>query len=429
MPSLQTARRASNAKNNGTKTIGQIYKEQSNFAMEQTWNSDPQAKIAYIYDYFHDDFLTKYDKDGVTPLFNYTLKDGMTYENTNKTKVDAKFIVKSYQSMDKDQVEYYLQFKPSQPFYFNEGDDLYYYETDFRKRYGSAFPVGLFCDLPDDKGIYHKWLICRDEPANQFPKFLILPVNYELMWVEQNGKDRIKRRMWSVLRQQQSYTSGVYVDRYFGHTDNQGKIWLPMNSITENIWYTNEDSKNMRVIVSALMKRPCIWKITKCESASPLGLQKLTIYSDFFNEYTDYVNLETGEMYADYYDTDTSDISPSEPLVPSPTLSSITAKILASTPTIKVGGSYKSLIVNLYNNSNDDITAEYLDAEFIWSCSINDEDWTDKVVWRNGVGFNQIKAKFPNDSSVIGKNLSVKCVINKDNLPIESETMQFGLIE
>ena len=90
----------------------------------------------------------------------------------------------------------------SQPVRFNKGDDLYYYETDFRKRYGATFPIGLWVDLPDDKGVYHKWLICRNEPANQFPKYLILPANYELMWVEKNNEKRIKRRMWCVLRQQ-----------------------------------------------------------------------------------------------------------------------------------------------------------------------------------------------------------------------------------
>ena len=34
MPSLQTARRVANAKNNGAKTIGQIYKEQSDFVKD-----------------------------------------------------------------------------------------------------------------------------------------------------------------------------------------------------------------------------------------------------------------------------------------------------------------------------------------------------------------------------------------------------------
>ena len=395
-------------------TIGQILKQQSDDIMEQTFENDIASKTCYIYDHFHDDFFT--DEYGITR----SLAEGMTYENTNKTKIDAKFIVKSYQSMDKDQVEYYLMFRPSQPVRFNEGDDLYYYETDFRKRYSATFPIGLWVDLPDDKGVYHKWLICRNEPANQFPKYLILPANYELMWVEKNNEKRIKRRMWCVLRQQMSYTSGVYIDRVFGHTDNQNKLILPMNSITEKFWYTDDDSKNMRVIVSALMENPTVWKITKCESASPLGLQKLTLYTNFFNEHTDYVNLETGEMYANYFD---SEIAPTTPP------SSITARISASTSTIKVGGSYKNLTVNLFNDSNEDITTEYADATFTWTCFIDNEDWTDKVTWRAGTEYNQKKVKFPNDTSVIGKILSVKCEITNDDLSIESEILPLELTE
>lgn len=420
MPSLQTARRIANAKTNDAKTLGQIYKEESDFLMEETWDNSVTSKTCYIYDYFHDDFFT--DEHGITR----SLAEGMTYENTNKTKIDAKFIIKSYQSMNKDQVEYYLMFRPSQPVRFNEGDDLYYYETDFRKRYSATFPIGLWVDLPDDRGVYHKWLICRNEPANQFPKYLILPANYELMWVEKNNEKRIKRRMWCVLRQQMSYTSGVYVDRVFGHTDNQNKLILPMNSITEKFWYTDDDSKNMRVIVSALMENPTVWKITKCESASPLGLQKLTLYTNFFNEHTDYVNLETGEMYANYFDSEITPIDPSTPTTPP---SSITAKISASTSTIKVGGSYKNLTVNLFNDSNEDITTEYTDATFTWTCSVDDEDWTDKVTWRVGTEYNQKKVKFPNDSSVIGKILSVKCDVIKDNLTIESEILSLELTE
>ena len=401
-------------------TIGQILKQQSDDIMEQTFENDIVTKTCYIYDHFHDDFFT--DEHGITR----SLAEGMTYENTNKTKIDAKFIVKSYQSMDKDQVEYYLMFRPSQPVRFNEGDALYYYETDFRKRYGATFPIGLFVDVPDDRGIYHKWIVCRDEPANQFPKYLILPVNYELTWIEKSNDKRIKRRMWCVLRQQMSYTSGVYVDRVFGHTDNQNKLILPMNSITEKFWYTDDDSKNMRVIVSALMENPTVWKITKCESASPLGLQKLTLYTNFFNEHTDYVNLETGEMYANYFD---SEITPTDPSTPTTPPSSITARISASTSTIKVGGSYKNLTVNLFNDSNEDITTEYADTTFTWTCFIGDEDWTDKVTWRAGTEYNQKKVKFPSDNSTIGKILSVKCAIEKDGIITESETISLELVE
>lgn len=412
MPSLQTARRIANAKNNGAKTIGQIYKEQSDLAMNQTWWNDPQSKVAYIYDYFHDD--------------QPEIKDHMTYENTTKTRIDIKFIVKSYQSMDKDQVDYYIQFRPDAKFDFTEEDELYYYEKDFHKRYGADYPIGMMIDIPDDRGIYHKWLICRDEPANQFPKFLILPLNYRLYWIEQNGDKRYKRNMWCAIRMQSSYTSGSYADKVFSRPDNQTKLWFSMNSITEKFWYSDDDDKNMRLIVSAPLEQPVTWRITKCENAQPLGIQKLTLYQDRFNEHTDYVNLETGEMYANYFD---SEIAPTDPSNPTTPPSSITARISASTSTIKVGGSYKNLTVNLFNDSNEDITTEYADATFTWTCFIDNEDWTDKVTWRAGTEYNQKKVKFPNDTSTIGKILSVKCEIVKDKLPIESEILPLELTE
>ena len=200
-----------------------------------------------------------------------------------------------------------------------------------------------------------------------------------------------------------------------------------MNSITEKFWYTSEDSKNMRVVVSALTEHPTVWTVTKVENSMPFGIQKLTIYTAFWNEHTDYVNLKTGEMYANYFDLE---IAPTEdPSTPTTPPSSITARISASTSTIKVGGSYKNLTVNLFNDSNEDITTEYADATFTWNCSIDDGDWTDKVIWRAGTEYNQKKVKFPNDSSVIGKILSVKCEIVKDNLPIESEILQLELTE
>ena len=423
MPSLQTARRVANAKNNGSKTIGQIYKEQSDWAMEQTFENDITSKTCYIYDHFHDDFFT--DEHGITR----SLAEGMTYENTNKTKIDAKFIVKSYQSMDKDQVEYYLMFRPSQPVRFNEGDDLYYYETDFRKRYGATFPIGLFVDVPDDRGIYHKWIVCRDEPANQFPKYLILPVNYELTWIEKSNDKRIKRRMWCCLRQQNSYTIGTYTDRYFTHTDNQNKIWLPMNSITEKFWYTSEDSKNMRVVVSALTEHPTVWTVTKVENSMPLGIQKLTIYTAFWNEHTDYVNLETGEMYADYFDSEIVPTDPDTKPTPSP-VTNILATITSSASTIKVGGSYRTLNIKLSNDSGEDITDTFGDSKsnFEWHFEIDNEEY--KGIIRNDLSFCQMKIKFPDDYDYVGKILTIYCTITNETLGyIHSEKLQLEITE
>ena len=416
MPSLSTARRVANAKTNGAKTIGQIYKEQSDDMMNWTWDNDIQSKICYIYDFYHDD--------------QPRLAEGMTYENTTKTRIDAKFIIKSYQSMDKDQVEYYVQFKPTQKTHFSEGDELYYFETDYRKKYHNDNFIGLFIDIPNDENIYEKWMILRTEPANQFPKYLILKCNYELMWIENNGTEKIKRRMWSVLKMQSSYNSGLWTDLRFTSQENQDKVWLPLNPITEKIWYTNESSKNMRVLVSSFTDNAIAWQISKVENAQPLGVQKLTLYQDFFDQHRDYIEKdENGNiigMWASYFD---SEITPTDPSNSTTPPSSITARISASTSTIKVGGSYKNLTANLFNDSNEDITTEYADAKFIWTCSIDNKDWTDKVTWRDGTEFNQKKLRFPNDTSTIGKILSVKCEIIKDNLTIESEILSLELTE
>lgn len=416
MPSLQTARRIANAKTNNAKTLGQIYKEESDFLMEETWDNSITSKICYIYDFYHDD--------------QPRLAEGMTYENTTKTRIDAKFIIKSYQSMDKDQVDYYIQFKPTQKTHFSEGDELYYFETDYRKKYHNDNFIGLFIDIPNDENIYEKWMILRTEPANQFPKYLILKCNYELMWIENNGTEKIKRRMWSVLKMQSSYNSGLWTDLRFTSQENQDKVWLPLNPITEKIWYTNESSKNMRVLVSSFTDNAVAWQISKVENAQPLGVQKLTLYQDFFDQHRDYIEKDSDGniigMWASYFD---SEIAPTDPSTPTTPPSSITARISASTSTIKVGGSYKNLTVNLFNDSNEDITTEYADATFTWTCSIDDEDWTDKVTWRAGTEYNQKKVKFPSDSSTIGKILSVKCTIEKDGVIIESETLALELAD
>lgn len=112
-----------------TNSIADMVREQSNQIMEQTWSNDLQSRVCYIYDYLHDDQPDK--------------KDHMTYEYTTKTRIDAKFVMKSHQSLDKDQTEYYLQFKPSQKLEFVPEDELYYYETDYRQKFWMQFPIGL----------------------------------------------------------------------------------------------------------------------------------------------------------------------------------------------------------------------------------------------------------------------------------------------
>ena len=394
-------------------TFGEKLKADSDFYMEQYWDHNIQSKVCYIYDYYHDDQPDK--------------KDHMTYENTTKTCIDAKFIVKSYQSIDKDQVDYYIQFKPSQPVEFTKKDELYYYEQDFRRKYGAEFPTGLYCDIPDEKGVYRKWMIILSEPANQFTKYLVLPINYNFMWIERNGKERIKRRMWAVLKSQNSYNSGLWTDLRFTTQENQDKVLLPLNSITDKIWYTDDQSKTMRVLVSAFTDHPIAWKISKVENSQPLGIQRLTLYQTFFEQNHDYIEKDsdgyiTG-MWADYFSDGVTPTDPSTPTL----LPSVYSKISASTDSLKVGGSYKTLTLNIFKDSDDDITKEYSDATFTWSCSIDDEDWTDKVTWRPAA-YNRMKVKFPDDRSQLTKLITFKCTVTKGDISFDSEPLQLQLI-
>lgn len=386
-------------------TLGEKIKAESDMVMELTWDHDLQSKVCYIYDYFHDDQKNK--------------KDHMTYENTTKTRIDAKFIVKSYQSLDKDQVDYYLQFRPSQPTEFVEGDELYYFEKEYRQKYHNEDFIGMYIDVPDDRGIYRKWIIARKEYANQFVKYLIIPCNYELMWIEVDGNKRIKRRMWSALKMQSSYNSGVWRDYNFTSQENQNKCWLPLNSITEKIWYTSDINQNMRILVGAYTENPVAWSISKVENANNLGIQQLTLYQDSFNQHRDYIEKDSDGniigLWADYYPIEAKSTDQTDDMN---IVTSLHARISASTSTIKIGGSYKILSAMILDENGENITERYADAEFNWTCCIDEKDFTvnkNVIAWLNGFSFNKKKIKFLNDRSYLQKVLEIRCSITKDN--------------
>lgn len=421
MPSLQTARRVANAKNNGAKTIGQIYKEQSDEMMEWTWYNDEQSKLCYIYDWKHDD----------SPNMNI----GMTYENTTKTPIDAKILVSKYGSIDKDSPTLQCQFKPSQKEYFTKDDELFYMEEYRQKYHLDDIFVGMYLDVPDKKKVYHRHLICMKDVEQNFQKYFLLPCDYFLQWIQTKANKRYKRSMWCVLKSQSSYNSGIWVDNVTASQQNQELLFIPTNEISDTIYYVSEDNNNnQRLIVdipnySIENWTPNTWVVSKVERVNVRGRTKLTLYQKPFNSNTDYIEKDengiiTG-LWANYF----GGTAPTDPDTPTTPPSSITARISASTSTIKVGGSYKNLTANLFNDSNEDITTEYADATFTWTCSIDNEGWTDKVTWRAGTEYNQKKVKFPNDSSVIGKILSVKCDVIKDNLTIESEILSLELTE
>lgn len=362
MPRLDTARRLSLTKNNGATTVGQIHKENSDFIMEMTWDTNIQSRVCYLYDYKHDD--------------SPTLKDHIEYtKDTTKTKIDAKFIISSYGSIDKDQVAYHIMFKPSQKIDFEEGDDLYYYETDYKRKYGVHSFIGLYIDIPDDDGVYYKWLICDYEEANQFVKYVVLPCDYRFNWVQIINGKKYKRYMWGCTRAQNSYTSGIFTDRYFTSLDNVDKFILPMNIITETFGYNDHLGDAQRLIISAKVPHPNAWQVSKIENIKPIGLLKVTVKQVPFNDDTDYIEYDENgnivDMWADYYSADKSepvekDPDPYQPMT-------VLCEITSTSPTIKVNGSYRTLTAKFYLDG-EDVSEEFKQYNHEWRFFLNEKD-------------------------------------------------------
>ena len=232
---------------------------------------------------------------------------------------------------------------------------------------------------------------------------------------------------------QSSYNSGLWTDSLFTSQENQDKIWLPLNPITEKIWYTNESSKNMRVLVSSFTDNAIAWQISKVENAQPLGVQKLTLYQDFFDQHRDYIEKDADGniigMWANYFDSEIVPTDPDTKPTPSP-VTNILATITSSASTIKVGGSYRTLNIKLSNDSGEDVTDTFGDSKsnFDWHFEIDNEEY--KGIIRNDLSFCQMKIKFPDDYDYVGKILTIYCTITNETLGyIHSEKLQLEITE
>ena len=171
----------------GTSIQGKVRKQESDIIMDATFDNDIQYKVGYFYDYFHDDEPLAY-------------KNLHSENSVSKTPIELKFIVKLKNTENKDQVGYHIQFKTT----FR--NPIEYYE-DYVKKWDCEFPVGLYVDLPDDKGIYRKWMVTEraDWLGLQFPTWYVLPVDYVFQWIYRDFRgNAVKYQMCGVQRSQNS---------------------------------------------------------------------------------------------------------------------------------------------------------------------------------------------------------------------------------
>lgn len=364
----------------GGLTSGQMKKNSSDTIMNLSWDEDVQSRVGYLYTY--NDYIT--NKFEVNSFKNLNPKD-----NSNKLQVDIKFIIDTYPSIDKDQVAYLIQFKDNRvPKKFAE------YESE----YGAEFPIGLYIDIPDDEGIYYRWLICSKEISNQFRKFFVLPCNYNFRWVMNNKY----YSMWGVARLRNSYNSGVWRDYIFQTPENQDQIWFPLNRISRAIGYDQkfimdvddkfELEKDEYGNYEYPEREPVTWVVTKPESIHPIGIMKITLAQGIFNFKTDRkLKLSNDDGYYWYGDVQ----KPEEPNDPTSDTSD-KIELIPSYPTIRANNTYRTIIMKRYTSTGNEI--EVLNPTFV--VKIKDSIVSSSDVYIDVSVQNQIRIRILNENLI-----------------------------
>lgn len=361
-------------------TNGQRHSYEAQDIIEHTWYDDPASMVAYFYDYEHDD-----EKDKNIDLHPECSK--------TKTPIEIKYMLSSYKSLNKDEVDLRIMFKPSYRC------TIPYYKEKFIDTVSGVFPTGLYCDIKDEKGIWNRWLVVATASLynHDFPTWAILPCGYKFQWMN-NGK---KMELWGVEQSQNSYNSGVWRDYKTESVENQTKALLPYNDISKTLFY------NTRSIISADLPEPIAWRVTKVEGLVHKGNIMFTFAQDVFDQHHDYIERnEDGRligMWASYYKESNL---PSQTDDSTPVLNDIYAEITyaGKDPHIKVNGSYKSITIQYYSN----VTETVDQTPGNWEFYVNDSDVSDFIKVLETDDNNTIKIKFLGDEEFLGEVLVVK---------------------
>lgn len=189
--------------------------------------------------------------------------------------------------------------------------------------------------------------------------------------------------------------------REFTTRENQELIFIPTNSISDTIWWISEDNKNnQRLIVDVPSEHPNVWQISKVEKINVKGRTKLTLYQHEYNEHTDFIEKDNNGniigMWADYY---AYNIEPQEEQVIDGEEKYLS--LSASTNTLKVGGSYKT-IKAIMSDESDILSTSW--SAYIDGVLVPD----DLLTWKEETP-NEIKVKIANNRKYLGKMIEIRC--------------------
>ena len=154
---------------------------------------------------------------------------------------------------------------------------------------------------------------------------------------------------------------------------------MPRNPISNQLFYDD------RFIISDLIPEPIVWKVTKVENIHPFGINKLTLAQDQFNHNIDYVNFDTGEMWANYR---------VQPLAPNKNDFSLE---FVGANSIKVHGLKRQIKIHNYDSDIHDLK---------WTMIIDNEPADDLVEFEY-VDSETVSIYFKGNNAFIGSILTI----------------------
>lgn len=310
---------------------GDVRLKQSEDIINATFTEDPTYKKVYV--------LTT---------------DGWQWE-------DAKYQQHSTESLSKDAVDYYLQFRP-----------------------GIKYEVGTYVLVPDEsstelnltlaeleqpfsQSIERRsqwWIIVGRTETNSFIRYSILKCNWNFKWVY-GGKIC---ECYGCIRSANSYTSGVWRDEYTISPDNLTGAWIP------DTYYTYGDSISklhlddtrsidymQRFLLANNLLHPKVYQVTKVVDLTPPGLIKLSIKQDEFNDKRDNLNLMVCDYYSDNGEPRMNDTGNPDPdryktskILPTEVMEDGTLNILEETASVQVAIGKVSYFVVKFSNEGVD---------------------------------------------------------------------------
>lgn len=296
-------------------TLGGIHKAQSNDIINATFTSDPTYKQVRV--------LTR----------------------TGWHLYDAKYQFHSSQTISKDTVDQYLQFRP-----------------------GVEFPIGTYVIVPDDNdistetyedqvewfkianrdkhiGVGNKpqlWFIVSRNDANAYVRYSIIQVNWNFQWIY----DGVIQHCLGAMRMANSYTSGVWVADYSTALDNLTAAWMPDTHAVYGddlngfgLCDTRTITHGNRFMLTNNVLNPEVYSVTKVLDMAPQGLIKLSLKQDEYDYTCDNKDL----LICNYYNR-TGNVEPNEPSHNEDDLHGMIIPLLPDENGELYGGEYQDMI-------------------------------------------------------------------------------------